>query len=238
MISYDELGLATFCSKYRRMRIQPVLDSCLQLEGFFDFTAMWKDGGSITDSFHLRIAVPDGFPREVPIVYELGGRIPISGSFHVNRGDGSLCLGSPIRLLSEVIKKPSLTGFAETCLVPYLYAVSRKFLHGGDFVFGELEHGIAGELADYVDLFGVQTTEQARMTICCLGMKKRRANRLPCPCGCNKRLGKCHFNKRVRRFRQFAMRGWFRKVGLQMTRDNVSRSLLDNAACAALFSIG
>ena len=93
---------------------------------------------------------------------------------------------------------------------PISVAISNKLQNGGPLLFDELPHGIPGMLADYVDLFGLKEPEQARFTIRLLGMKKRQANKLPCPCACGRRLGKCKFNERLRCFRQLADRSWFR----------------------------
>lgn len=153
-------------------------------------------------------------------IHELKGGIPRKGLYHINSGDDSLCLGSRLRLLVSVAKKPTLSGFAKNCLVPYLFAVSRKLLQGGDFTFGELAHGSLGEIADYTDLFGLQTADQVMRTIRYLGMKKRRANKLLCPCECGRRLGACSFNRRVRGFRQLAGRRWFRNVASDLPRIN------------------
>jgi hypothetical protein len=218
------------------MDIQPVTSADLHIEGFFDFAARSKVHDEITDSYQLRIAVPAAFPQDLPIVYELGGRIPRRRGYHVNPRDGSLCLGSRLRLLLTLATKPTLLGFAEKCLIPYLFAISRKLLQGGDFAFGELGHGSPGELADYVDLFGLKNAEQAKRTILYLGMKKRRANKFPCPCGCGERLGKCYFNRRVRRFRLLAERNWFRKVASDFAREMVSGSSMGSAARAPLAS--
>ena len=94
--------------------------------------------------------------------------------------------------------------------MPYLFAMSHKLQSGGPFAFDELQHGTKGILIDYADLFGLKTPEQARYALALLGMKKRRANKQPCPCDCGKRLGQCKFNARLRQFRQIASRGWFR----------------------------
>jgi hypothetical protein len=162
--------------------------------------------------------VPENFPREVPKVTEIGGRIPRKPTYHVNGHDGSLCLGSPLRLLLLVSQKPTLTGFAERCLVPYLFAVSRKLKTGGPLAFGELEHGVPGALGDYQRLFGVGTPAQTLETIRLLGKKKRLANKLPCPCGCRRRLGKCNFRNRLISFRALAGRPWYRVEFQQLSR--------------------
>jgi hypothetical protein len=212
---YEKLGLTEFLQTHPRMSIRPTNGQNLTIEGKFDFTANSKEFRQITDYYELQIVASPLFPREVPIVREIRGRIPKNGTFHVN-GDGSLCLGSRIRLLWKLSKAPTLEGFAEKCLVPYLFAISHKFIYGGDLPFGELAHGSPGELMDYVGFFGLKTLDEARRALQYLGMKKRRANKLPCACGCGQRLGKCRFNFKLRKFRQLAERSWFRSISSDM----------------------
>ena len=104
----------------------------------------------------------------------------------------------------------TLDGYAENCLVPYLFAISRKLKTGGPLPFGELDHGVDGLFADYMQLLGLKSREQLVYAFRLLGMKKRRANKLPCPCGCGIRLGRCKYNFRLREFRKVASRTWFR----------------------------
>lgn len=206
------LELHEFLVAYPDMAVRPTASRNLTIEGRFDFSASAPGaGGDITDSYGLKISVPPGFPRELPTVRETQGRIPRSGEYHVN-SDGSLCLGSRLRLLKKLAQHPTLPGFAANCLVPYLYAVSVKLNQGGDLPFGELTHGSRGELEDYADLMGLDTAEQVKLALRYLGMKKRRANKRPCPCGCKQRLGNCHFNKRMKKLRALASRRWFRTI--------------------------
>lgn len=205
-------GLREFVLAYPRMAVRPDDSGGVRLEGHFDFRATAEGSNAeLTDHFALEISVPWSFPHELPTVYELERRIPRSGEYHVNP-DGSLCLGSRLRLLREVAATPTLNGFARACLVPYLYAVSAKLNGGGDFPFGELRHGSVGELEDAARLLGLQSAEQAKIALRYLGMKKRRANKLECPCGCGRRLGACKFNRRLASFRRLASRSWFRAI--------------------------
>src|SRR5437867_1428626 len=135
MNDYGGMGLCDFLRDYPWMVVRPASDASLHIEGQFDFTASFENHGTITDHYQLRIAVPSLFPRELPVVYEIGGRIPQNGRYHVNRDDGSLCLGSRLRVLCKLAQAPTLVGFTEKCLVPYLFAVSHKLLHGGDWLF-------------------------------------------------------------------------------------------------------
>jgi len=205
-------GIQEFLHEYPRMAIKPVsVGSSVTLSGVFDFSAKSNSGDEITDSYSLRILVPAAFPCDVPEVTEIGHKIPRNGDYHVN-SNGTLCLGSRLRLLLQISFKPTLSGFAEECLVPYLYAASYKLKFGGKFLFSELQHGTVGELRDYVDLFGLKDPEQARAALRLLTMKKRDANKCPCPCGCGRRLGKCSFNDKIRKFRNLADRNWFKSL--------------------------
>ena len=58
---------------------------------------------------------------------------------------------------------------------------------------------------------GERHREQAERALRLLGMKKRRANKQVCPCGCGRRVGRCRFNARLREFRMLAPRAWFRR---------------------------
>ena len=205
-----QTGLDQFLKDYPQMSIKPTMDTSLIIEGKFWFSAETKAKPQITDCYALRIEVPAQFPSAVPKVTERENKIPRTGDFHVNP-DGTLCLGSPLRILLKLSKNPSLSGFASDCLVPYLYAISHKLKFGGALPFGELAHGRDGELQDYLDLFGLTRPGQVYGALRFLGMKKRRANKQPCPCDCGKRLGRCRFNRIMRDFRKLAGRPWFRE---------------------------
>jgi hypothetical protein len=203
-------GLGQFLADYPHMRFRPRTGKPPVLRGRFAFTAYHREAGRIEDAFELEIEIPVAFPQEVPRVTEVGGRIPREADYHVNTSDGTLCLGSPLRLRQLLAQDATLTGFAQKCLVPFLFAESQKLTGTGGFAFGELTHGLSGLLDDYVALFEVKEFSQAVQALRLLGMKKRRANKLPCPCGCRKRVGRCRFNTKLAKFRAVASRPWFR----------------------------
>jgi hypothetical protein len=170
--------------------------------------------------FRLEICVSKRFPYEPPIVKEIGGRLPDPKhpdreKFHVNE-DTSLCLGSPLRLKMDLQKNPTLPGFAELSLVPYLYAVSLKLKNGGDMVFGELAHGGAGLFDDYAEILGLAEKHSVVHAFQLLSLNKRDANKHPCPCGCGKRLGRCNLRYKMHELRQIASRAWYRQHGSEM----------------------
>lgn len=192
------------------MSLKPSAGGAVVLEGDFSLSAVYEGQPHIEDRYLLRIVVPEKFPNALPDVTEIGNRIPRHPDFHVS-SDGTLCLGSTLSLMVRLHDRPTLAGFVEGCVVPYLYAMSLKLDHGIDFVFGELEHGTKGLVDDYRSLFGLQKEAQLYPALRCLLLKKRIANKQPCPCGCGKRLGKCRFNHRVRHFRKIFPKAWLRE---------------------------
>jgi len=208
MREMDLHGVSQFLKNYPGMSIAPIRGTNLKLKGKFDFKANIKEGPEIVDSYILEISVPNIFPQALPKVKETERKIPRDGKYHVNP-DETLCLGSPLRLLKKMHAKPNLTGFAENCLVPYLYAVSHKIMHGGNFIIGELAHGEQGIVHDYQDLLGLSSRSQVAAAITLLGIKKRLANKQPCPCGCGMRLGICPFRYKLNVFRKMAPRSRF-----------------------------
>lgn len=211
MLSSAMPEVRAFLRDYPLMALRPSTGTDLVLKGRFSFYAQALDCGAITDSFALTIRVPQNFPRELPMIIETGGRIPRVADFHVNSTDGSLCLGSPLRQMSALSEHPTLVGFAETLLVPYLFAISRKLQSGGKLVFGELAHGAPGSLADYAEMLCLKDPTRALDALKLLGIRKRLANKRLCPCGCKIRLGRCSFNRRLAHLRRMASRSWFRK---------------------------
>lgn len=205
----NSLSLNQFLDDYPEMSTAPCFDAGVYLRGKFRFKANVAGGEVIEDGFKLEIFVPEKFPRALPKVKETGGRIPRDGNFHVNP-DGSLCLGSPLRLIKKIHNSQSLSGFAGKCLVPYLYAVSYKLRNGGDFIFGELAHGDQGIMDDYSYMLGLKERSQITKAIQLLSVKKRIANKRYCPCRCGKRLGACSFHNKLNEFRQMAPVSWFK----------------------------
>jgi hypothetical protein len=158
----------------------------------------------IDDEFEIEICIPKGFPRQLPTVKEVGGRIP--DTFHKNSG-GILCLGTPTAQMLQLHKSQTVPGFVESCVIPYLYGFvyREKF---GSMPFDEQEHGEIGLLDDFREMFAVKTNSGAIAMVRLCSLKKRVANKQPCPCGSGKRVGKCH-NRKLNVLRKKLGRQWF-----------------------------
>lgn len=203
-------GLQQFLTDYPGMVVKPTRQTNLTLSGTFEFCAKSSTGPNLCDSFRLSIVIPPSFPSDLPKVRELGKKIPSEEGFHVNP-DGSLCLGSPLKLMLLLRKRPTLDGFAENCIVPFLYAMARKLESGEKLYMGELSHGATGLIEDYRNIFGLKEKEQIMNALLLLSMKKRIANKRPCPCRCGQRLGRCRLRLRLNGYRGAAPRSWFRQ---------------------------
>ncbi len=185
------------------MALRPSGKESTVVEGPFSFNAVFKNKPSISETYRLQIKIPATFPRALPVVFEMDNKIPRTSKYHVNP-DGTLCLGSPLRLILMLSEKPTLVGFADLCMLPYLYAVSIKMIFKIDMPLGELSHGKKGLLSDYKDLFGLNTYEQVEQTLRLLNMSKKRARKEKYPCGCGKPLRQCSFNAVLKKFHVIA----------------------------------
>lgn len=209
MIVVERLDLGQFLKDYPGMAIKPSRGDGITLNGTFNFCGTPPSGIELCDSYELEIMVPALFPRAIPAVKELSRKIPRDGKHHVNK-DETLCLGSPLNLLKKVAERPTLTGFIEKCLVPFLYAITNKLQNGGEFVFSELAHGDAGIIDDYMEMFGLKTKASIYKTIELLGLKRRVANKKPCPCNCGQRLGRCSFHRTLNNYRHLMPLSWYK----------------------------
>ena len=147
------------------------------------------EGQEIVDKYSVEIQIPMSYPNELPLVKEVGGRIP--KEFHTSY-DGMLCLGTPLALKMRFYQDQSLIGFVENCLVEYLYGYSHK-LKFGRLPFGEFSHGVPGIIQHYQELFAVKNIRFLLRLLDVLVKENYRGHNR-CPCGSGEKLRKCHGN--------------------------------------------
>ena len=166
--------------------------------------------GTVEDEFLLKIIISKTFPNEIPRVFELEDRFPKTADHHTYI-DGSLCLGSPLSIQKRIHENPTIEGFVETCIVPYLFSMSLYLKGNKTFVLGELSHGTIGILEDYLEIFHLKTVPQVIKLIDILCMKKKAANKQVCPCGCDQVITKCKMQKIVIEYRNAMSRKDFER---------------------------
>ena len=158
------------------------------IEGVLNFSAQYA-GLPIDDNYSILVFLPDNYPDDIPIAFETTGRIP--KDFHkLHTPNGALCLGEPIAVIRKFMKEPSLLGYINNCLIPYLYSFSQKSRYG-QIPFGELSHGSKGKVQHYLELFDLKDVHSLRGLIAVLAKENYRGHAL-CPCRSGKRVRSCH----------------------------------------------
>lgn len=141
-----------FLTQYGEFRMQPIVNNTMILKGNLCRQLRHDSFGTINIDYSLLIHIPLNYPENPPIVFESKGAIHNSPANHINP-DGSLCLGSPLRLKILLKRNPDFNHFFEKCILPYLYAVTINIKEKGGFPFGELAHGATGLFLDFQDFF-------------------------------------------------------------------------------------
>ena len=213
MSKWENLGLVKFLASQPRMRIVSYAHTEISLAGHYHCRAQKEGHHEIDEYYALTIAFPSRYPHAIPSVTETAHLIERHEDFHTYK-DGSFCLGSDIRIRAIISESPRLTDFAEKVLNPFLYSVSYKILYG-EFPYGDLAHGEPGLVDDYEQFFSVRGKRAVLDVLNALGRRKRVANKLPCPCTCRRRLGKCDFRFKLEEWRKLDKRSWFREHAVE-----------------------
>lgn len=164
-------------------------------------------------SYRLKLIVPIRFPAALPRVYALEGCIP--EDYHTNPAK-DLCLGAKVYLHSIVNRSPTLLGFVDGCLVPYLYR-RRHIEVFGRPPWGELDHGASGLLQHYEHVFGTSDPDACVRLLELASLRRRVANKPPCPCGSGRRVGRCH-HRRLNGLRRTCGRPVLREAQAELER--------------------
>ena len=210
----ERAGLQDVLETHPRLRIVPTQDAdAVCVKGVLAFDADLAGVGSIRDEYRIVLKVPFRFPLTLPTVREVGGRI--SSDYHTNP-DGTLCLGSPVRLHLALADDPTLLGFIDRCVVPFLAGYTYLERTGREWTPG-LAHGDAGLIDDYMSLLHVRDKKGCVEMMDLMGMKKRVANKLPCPCGSLLRVGRCH-HRVLNDLRLRLGRRWWRSESVRWAR--------------------
>ena len=159
----------------------------ITLSGALPFTVHYNGHESITACFDVELCVPESYPDDLPIAWEIGGSIR---EYEHKNPDGSLCLCVPIKSRIVFHRKPTLLGFVELLLLPFLYGYCYWKKHG-IHPFGEQRHGSAGIVQFYVDTFDLKCEKDAVEVIRFLSRYGYDGHR-SCPCGGGRLVKRCH----------------------------------------------
>ena len=158
------------------------------LSGALHFEASADGMETISASFDIELTIPHLFPDRLPRAKEISGRIG-TGYGHLNP-DGTLCLAVPIEQRRVFFEQPTLLGYVDRLVVPYLYGYC--FWNKHDYhPFDEAAHGGEGILRHYIDTLGLRDPLAALVAICFLFEHGYRGHH-DCPCGSGRKVRVCH----------------------------------------------
>lgn len=209
MRHWGKIGLEDFLAAHPKIRIAEINGDKVELAGEYHLKAKLAGSQLVDKTYQLRVVFSRNYPSELPKVMDEGKYFPCNHDYHTY-SDGSFCLGSELKIKSLLRDDYSITVFFEKVIDVFLYAVSHHIEYGS-FPYGELAHGEQGLIDDYGELFGLSGKLAVLRALQALGKRKREANKLPCPCGCVQRLGRCNYRLVLNKFRGIERRRWFKK---------------------------
>jgi len=158
------------------------------LSGSLPFEAPSDGLETITESFEIELTIPHDFPDALPQAKETAGRIEAEYD-HRNPG-GTLCLAVPVEQRRIFLEQPTLLGFVDRLVIPYLYGYCFWRIHGRH-PFGEAAHGHQGILLHYMAVLSLKDEVAALAAICFLFERGYRGHH-DCPCRSGLRVRACH----------------------------------------------
>lgn len=168
------------------------VDDCVRgivVGGALSFEAT-ADGyeDTVVACFDIEMLIPHDFPRALPEVKEVGGKI--ASDYPHRNSDGTLCLAVPVEQRRLFCKQPTLLGFVDHLVIPYLYGFSCWEKYGAH-PFDEAEHGGEGILRHYIGILNLRD-EVAAFAVICFLLEYGYRGHHDCPCGSGLRVRSCH----------------------------------------------
>lgn len=144
--------------------------------------------GHTLDRYQISIQIPPGYPKELPVVRETGGRLPWKADFHVNH-DGTCCVLLPEDRVNCFPVGARFRDFLDGPLRNFFLGQSLVAL-GEPWPFGQWSHGDEGVYEFYGELIGTPDRPVIREFLRVLTKLNPKPN-WPCPCGSGKKSKKC-----------------------------------------------
>jgi hypothetical protein len=160
-----------------------IVDGAVQVRGSYAV----HDGGVVLDRYQVEIRFPRDYPKTVPVVEEMGGRIPRITDRHIS-ADGTACLLVPEEwlLAGDQSFKAFLDGPMKNFFLGQLLVEAGK-----PWPFGQRSHGYEGLIEAYMELLGISNPTRVAAYFDCLRRTALKGH-FECPCGSKKRLRNCH----------------------------------------------
>lgn len=144
--------------------------------------------GRVLDRYQVTIELPADYPRSLPVVREVGSRIPWKPEFHVNP-DGAACVLLPDDRWRCFPEGAPFVRFLDGPVHDFFLGQSLVAL-GEGWPFGQWSHGAKGVYEYYQWLFETEDPSTIRRYLEVLA-KLNYKGHLLCPCGSGEKIRRC-----------------------------------------------
>lgn len=144
--------------------------------------------GRVCDEYRVSIELLADYPRSLPVVREVGGRIPWKPEFHVD-SDGTACVLLPDDRWRCFPEGAPFVQFLDGPVHDFFLGQSLVAL-GEDWPFGQWSHGPKGTLEYYQWLLGTHDAATIRRFLDVLA-KLSFKRHWQCPCGSGEKIRRC-----------------------------------------------
>lgn len=155
------------------------------------FAVMFE--GKELDRYSVELQLPRNHPAGLPVVREIGGRIPRHENRHVNAADGTACVLLPDERWRLWPRGSPLLKFLTGPLHSFFLAQT-MVEEGEPWPFGQWAHGAQGIFQFYRELLKTSDLHVITTYLDYLAAKKVKGH-WPCPCRNGSKLRDCHLSQ-------------------------------------------
>jgi hypothetical protein len=177
---------------------------------------IWHEDEQV-EAFEIEVALSPESPRSLPVVRELGGRIPQDKDLHHVNDDGTLCVLLPDYFLMYHPEGMTLAEFMKGPLRSHLGGQA-AVLRGKPWPAGEWAHGLEGVVQLYQQVLGV--SDPRKLFLLLQSEASNRSQRqAKCQCGSGKKRRHCHSKDLRRLGRGPSFKSVVHYLGAKLTKD-------------------
>jgi len=151
--------------------------------------------GEEIDHYEIEIELPENYPKSIPIVREIGGRLPKIADRHFNSACGEACLFLPDERFKYYPEGTSISDFIKSPVTQFF--VSQTYYElTHQWPFGQRSHGTLGIEEFYKELLHTNNPKVVLTFLEFLSRKEVKGHH-QCYCRSGKKIKNCHLSKMV-----------------------------------------
>jgi len=152
--------------------------------------------GREMDHYLIEINILENYPNSIPIVREMGARIPRIADRHINPEKGNACLFLPDERYKYYPPSSTIVDFIEGPVKSFFLWQTDFDLNGSKSSFGARGHNTLGRYEFYCEELKTKDIYIIKRSLDYITAKKLKKH-WKCYCGSGKELRYCHINKLV-----------------------------------------